>query len=718
MNVIITWKSHLLLNILVGGLLFALNSPTWLIASLGLILFLYWAFIIGQIFHRRQNLSLSNIIGLTYLIAFISVLGFTTIHLQFFSIQYCWLIAIVVALLTSFGLYRKPLAFTLPLNNLPRPKNVIFSLSYLLFSFVAWQQLYLSATTEALRSPWQVTPQLFFVAYALASLCLIFAIRFSKVKTAVWHLLGLSLHFFLSICASLTIYKLGADYDPFIHQANIDLLLKNGQLLPTPIYYLGQYALTIFLNALTKINTATISAYLLPVLASITLPALFYNLGKVFNLKNNLLVTLSCLSLFVLPLKTFTVTTPQAIANLFALTAIVLTIMAVNKKISLWPAWFAIIIACSTHLIAGLPVAAILAYISIDQIKLFNKWPSKLTASLKIEMLLAAILILPIAFLVNAQKTASQLKVDVIDQPWQKLYDLIINAPSLKFLNYISVHDFVYNFSNWRWLFILTLTIAGYFVIKTIAEKKVFTQLVIAFGTLVIASGILTISIDFFSLVSGEKNIYPQRLLELAIYCITPLVFFGAYGLWHKLTEQTRSHEVIAIVLLVTLTTSNLYLNFPRVDRLSENHGYSTSQTDLDTVKFIDKLASEQKYIVLASQPVSAAAINSFSFAHYYNDYFYYPVPTGGRMYQLYEDLAFSRVKPSEVINTARYLTGVQDVYFVLNRYWSGADESIIFYKNTADAWYAINDKNYIFVYKNNDVIDNMADKRLKEINK
>jgi len=718
MNLIINWKRHLFVNSLLGAIIIFFPSLTWLSIAIGFTTLYYCSFIIGQLFFRRENISLSNLYGFIILLAFVTTFGFLSIHLQFFSLQFFWLLNLVTIIVTTVLLYKKPIAFSLILNNnLPRPKNVFIAVAFLFFSFIAWQQLYLNATEDSLRSPWQVTPNLFFIAYTLATFCLFFALRFSKTKTEIWHLTGLYLHFFLSVCASIVVYKLGSDYDPFIHKTNVNLLLENGQLLPTPIYYLGQYATIVFTHVLTKIDTAIIDTYLLPVISALIIPTLFYNLGKTFNLKHPAIIALSSVSMLFLPLKTFTVTTPQAMANLFALTAIILLVIAIYKKTSLWPAWLAIIISCLTHVIAGLPVAIIMGYLSIDRLKFFSKWPGKLVKLLKVELILMAIMIIPIAFLFNAQKTASQLKVDIIDNPWQKLTDLFLSIPNFNILNYISFHDYIYNFNNWRWLLILVFMGAGYYVIKNLATKEIFNKLVISFFTLVIASGLLTISIDFFSLVNGEKNIYPQRLLELSLYFLTPIIFFGIYGSWHKIHEQTRLQELIFLILIISFIGSNLYLSYPRVDRISESNGYSTSVTDMETVAFIEKIANN-KYVVLASQPVSAAAISSYGFAHYYNDYFYYPVPTGGRLYQLFEDLAFRRKKPSETIYTTRYLTGVQDIYFVLNRYWSGADEAIIFYKNTADTWYSINDKNFIFVYKNNDVIDNMADKRLQEVRK
>ena len=121
----------------------------------------------------------------------------------------------------------------------------------------------------------------------------------------------------------------------------------------------------------------------------------------------------------------------------------------------------------------------------------------------------------------------------------------------------------------------------------------------------------------------------------------------------------------------------------------------------LKTVNFLEQLNQGQPYVSLASQPVSAAAIKELGFKYYYNSYFFYPVPTGERLYQLYEDLAYNKEKTADVIATVRYLTGVNTVYFILNDYWFDAKDLILAHKESADHWYAIDGKNYIFEYVN-----------------
>jgi hypothetical protein len=76
-------------------------------------------------------------------------------------------------------------------------------------------------------------------------------------------------------------------------------------------------------------------------------------------------------------------------------------------------------------------------------------------------------------------------------------------------------------------------------------------------------------------------------------------------------------------------------------------------------------------------------------------------VPTGGKLYQLYEDLIYGREKTADVIATVRYLTGVNDIYLVINSYWFDAQNRIKEEKDGADRWYAIDGKNFIFKYTN-----------------
>ena len=103
--------------------------------------------------------------------------------------------------------------------------------------------------------------------------------------------------------------------------------------------------------------------------------------------------------------------------------------------------------------------------------------------------------------------------------------------------------------------------------------------------------------------------------------------------------------------------------------------------------------------MVLGAQPLSAAALKELGYRYYYNDYFFYPVPTGGPLYRLYEDLAYGRQNSKDTVATARFLTGIETIYFVINDYWFDAQKIIGAEKETANEWFAIDGKNFIFKY-------------------
>ena len=76
-------------------------------------------------------------------------------------------------------------------------------------------------------------------------------------------------------------------------------------------------------------------------------------------------------------------------------------------------------------------------------------------------------------------------------------------------------------------------------------------------------------------------------------------------------------------------------------------------------------------------------------------------MPTGEKLYQLYEELAYAKQPTSDVIETTRFLTGVDVIYFVVNDYWFDAKEIIEAHKESSDDWFAVDGKNYIFKYWN-----------------
>ncbi|MCG2695722.1 hypothetical protein L6248_02210 [Candidatus Parcubacteria bacterium] len=149
--------------------------------------------------------------------------------------------------------------------------------------------------------------------------------------------------------------------------------------------------------------------------------------------------------------------------------------------------------------------------------------------------------------------------------------------------------------------------------------------------------------------------------------------------------------KLIFLIFAAILISTSLYLSYPRFDHYFNSRCFSTSKNDIEAVNWIEN-NTESDYIVLANQQVSAAALREFGFKKYYSpplidkerglggEVFYYPVPTGGPLYQYYLDMVYE--KPSrETMTKAMDLVGVSEGYFVLNKYWWAFDK-IIFYSS------------------------------------
>ena len=79
--------------------------------------------------------------------------------------------------------------------------------------------------------------------------------------------------------------------------------------------------------------------------------------------------------------------------------------------------------------------------------------------------------------------------------------------------------------------------------------------------------------------------------------------------------------------------------------------------------------------------------MKEYGFIKYFNDdVFYYPIPTGGQLYQFYLDMVNvgpTRLKAIEAMD----LAGVDKAYLVVNDYWFLADKIIENAKREATSW-------------------------------
>jgi hypothetical protein len=599
--------------------------------------------------------------------------------------------------------------------------------SYFLLLTFNFLLLTFSRVSGSIISPWQVIPWYFFITYVAATILLIFIILKKAAPTKLI-LVALSCHYFLSFSVAWMIYKIGYGFDPFIHQATLELIDKNGAVDPKPFYYLGQYALEIITHKIFFIPIVWIDRLLVPLLAAIYLPAalcraLTQGLAdqkeklKEYNLRA---VFLTIVLILILPFSFFIVTTPQNLAYLFLILIVLLSLSAKNK----YDYALLGLLSLSTltiQPIAGIPAVLFSSFTFLQQ-KIKSK---KIIFSFSVFYFLILIFALPVAFYLFNGKAA--ISLDGIKNLFAGAGNLLPLIPKEE--NFILNFIYLYGF-NLKFVLLILIVIGVYIRRRDVALQRLY----LATSLALFLSWILINVIPFNFLIYYERDDYPERILTVAIIFLLPFILV----VLQKFAEKIISAEVKTscalgatmvgnsnsltikipfLIFIVALITTSLYLSYPRFDNYFNSRGYSTGENDIKAVHWIDEKAGED-YIVLANQQVSAAALREFGFKKYHDAHpkipssdsqskisnlkfkiFFYPVPTGEALYQYYLDMVYK--KPSrETMLAAMDLAGVNKGYFILNKYWWAFPKILDEAKLSSSGWQSFGDGEvWVFEY-------------------
>lgn len=557
--------------------------------------------------------------------------------------------------------------------------------------------LYAARTSEAIRSPWSIVSPFFFVLIGLTTLITIsglwWAFKYQNDNAKLW----LFWIFIIpSLIVGVIVYSQGYGFDPFIHGATEKLILNNGVVDPKPWYYLGQYGLVVILATITNAPIAIIDTLLLPLIASLTLPILLFItlLKPDQSAKDQYTSLLTAITLISLPLPWFIATTPQGLANLALLSLIAVAYCFVGGK-QPWATFFIIALTASIiHPLAGIPALIFIAATKIIK-----------TLSLKISVLLSLGLaaVIPIIFLIEERLNAQSIINDQLDTA--------IADPAFHGLIYLTqrfnlIFDMIYHFAFNLPIFFTIIAFVGIWLAY---QKKQFNQyLPFLIMTIILFVDGLALN-NFFSfsfLIDYERSAYGDRLITMATFFLLPFIIIALKSFYKSLLKAPLSIIIFCLLALASIRTISLYLTYPRFDTYAYDRGYSTSIHDLKAVNLIEAQA-RGPYVVLSNQAVAAAALSELGFKQYFNgqgeasgqQIFFYPIPTGGPLYQKY--LAMVYDKPSrQTVVKAMDMTGVNEAYFVLNDYWFNSETLQKEAKASADSWQIIDGgKVYIFAY-------------------
>jgi len=715
-------------------------QSAWIALTFGFLFLIIHGYTLGGLIFPQENSAIKFIYGFLFLISIISSLGaviyyfykLDTVVISLLVITITIVLPIIVtknnqrilqtpsSLLPSNkeeregSIQNSTNSDTVVLPSKPTTKFLKFFFQsllipiYLLFIAYNFSLLFTYQTGEAIRSPWEVLPNEFFISYFFASLVLISLLLKNKKK---WLLLTLiSLHTLLSTSIALIVYKIGFGFDPFIHQATEKIILSTGAISPKPLYYLGQYSLVVFLSRLLAINFVWIDKLLVPLLTALFLPlTVYYTFSRSFNGDKKFILSLG-LAILILPLDSFIVTTPQGLANFYLIITILFGLLYFTKNIPFYPLLILGATNLLVHPLSGIPIVIFLILlIFLNSCKDSPNLTKILKRGLFWEIIVLASLLLPSIFIIYSYFSptlGAHFKIDVFKNPSQLKEALSFDQIKRKFN---LVYDLVYFYkSNFNFIF-LAISLIGFLIAIIKKQSKIFFIYLITFLVIFINFILLKEFLSFSALIEYEQSDYPLRIFEISFYFLIPLFLYAFYWFIKKASQEYFILKFIWLILITFFLTMSLYLSYPRIDKYETSHGFSTSTSDLKAVHYIDKDSKGKDYLVLVNQAVSAAAIREFGFKKYYhlpspykgegrNEVFYYPIPTGGPLYSYYLDMVYK--KPTrETMLRAMDLVGVNQAYFVINKYWLHSEKIIEEAMVTAQSFEKI-DKGKVFVFK------------------
>ncbi len=195
-------------------------------------------------------------------------------------------------------------------------------------------------------------------------------------------------------------------------------------------------------------------------------------------------------------------------------------------------------------------------------------------------------------------------------------------------------------------------------------------------------SGLLTLlaawclqhAATFTFLIDYERQDYTQRLFLIAQLLFIPAACAGFVIVWERIKRAPALSMYAWLIFLFALQGARIYHAFPYHDATHIEHGWSASANDKEAVRWIERDSGTVPYTVLANQAVSAMAVSELGFKRYAGPVFFYPIPTGGDLYQVFLRAVSTAVSMND-IQAAADLGQSSRVYVVLNHYWWESDE-------------------------------------------
>lgn len=705
----IDWKiyyplSFLLLLVLFFNFFYLQNISISVVTGIGYLLL--FGLFFGHYFFNNYGILTKTILGILIMMSYLMILGSSFYYLYFLSDLVIALILLIAPMFIGLRLVKYPLIINFEVQKFSFYIIIkIFLLGiYLLSIYKQYNYILSKATSLSINSPWQVLSSNIFLIYALSTFILILLLLLSNKGLSAnekhgqgINLILISIHYLFSFSIIVLIFKLGFGYDPYLHQASEKLIMEHGTFLPKPFYYIGQYSLVVILAKIFSQSVEFFDKLLVPIIAAMSLPIVIYqSLKDNFNVKKNI-IFITILLFLLIPFSNFTYTTPQSLANIFALIIIFLVISFINNHFrNPWSLFMLALATCFIHPISGLPIMifVILTY-------LFYSFKSKNLLKNIFKNVVFWIVTsiscfaLPLAFgLYNLIK-----KLDMSSLEQMTGQNLLINlTPNQIFWpKFINIFDLIYLYSRNINLMLIIVSLIGLIFVIYYKQLKNYFIYLIMFFVLIINYLIVITYIKFPFLTT-----FSERIFNLSFYFLLPFFVIGIILFLKTLFDYKHIFKIFLIFFLVIFLTISFYLSYPRVDKYENFHGYSISESHLKIVNYIEKNFSHSDYVVLADQSLGATVIKEYGFKKYYNDEFYYSLPTNikDNIYTDFLDMTKEEEDKEKAALNAALKTDVNMIFVVLNDYWGLTDKLIDEHKELASNWVEVDEgKAFIFQY-------------------
>jgi len=545
--------------------------------------------------------------------------------------------------------------------------------------------LFLARSDRPLISPWETVPPIFFWAYGAAVIILaVFLVSPRADRRLKTILIGA--HYLLTASVALVVYKIGYGFDPFIHQATMELIAEKGEVLPKPPYYLGQYAVIVIVSKLTGLAVPLLDKLAVPVLAALLLPGSVRRfLAEEEGAEHSNSIWLTLLFLPVIGFGPFIVTTPQNLSYLFLIFAV---LAGYGQRRLALPAIFALT-ATAIHPLTGIPALAWCAFCAWQtrRHKLSERW-AKISG---LAIFCFAALGLPIALGLSAGG-----RLDLGASYWHSLWSSWSMAAAGQqgwSLNFAYFYAY-----NRGWLIAAAIVAAVIFAYRRRQELYSFAAIETALALAYLASR----GLNFSSLIDYEQSAYAGRIPVIMIIFSLPYLLLASKEAIQKIQQEKLAVRTAWLLFAAGLSVASLYAAYPRFDRYYNSRGYSTSAFDIQAVQSVASSATGP-YVALANQQVSAAALRELGFDHYFDTaagpVYAYPIPTGGPLYQYYLDMVYGEPSRAKAAEAAEF-AGVKETYLIINKYWYQSGQIINAAKLAADKWWDVSGEDYVFLYR------------------